>query len=271
MSEVTEYVVCPACGTRIKAGRGHCLRCFELLPDADAVKALPIWESLGWSRRQQSMVWAGASLVAVMLLVAIVRTGTTETDATAHPTPSVSKAAASIGPARPALAPEPAPADEGPAEAIHAGSEGDEPFLDTPSGTADKDAGRYEKAVAHFKRAATAVESSHWTRAISEYGTAASLLRDDAAAHYNFALALHRRGDEREAIAAFQRAIELAPDQAMFHLPLAVAFENVGQIGDAAREYRAIVSGSPDAAPADRARKRLDAMSTGNPGAGQLP
>ena len=225
---------------------------------------------MGWSSHQQSAVLAGASLVVVILLVAIVRTGTGDADGDARPIASVSKAAAPIGPARSATPREVSPADDGPAESVHAGSEGDEPFLEMPSGTADGDAGRYDQAVAHFRRAEAAVEGGHWTSAISEYAAAAGFSRDDAAAQYNFALALHRRGDEREAIAAFQRAIQLAPDQAMFHLPLAAAFENVGQIGDAAREYRAFVSASPDAAAADRARTRLEAMSTGNQGAGQV-
>ncbi len=271
MSDVTEFVVCPACGTRIKAGRDHCLRCFELLPDRDALRRLPIWESMGWSTRRQSAVLAGASLLVVMLLVVIVRTGTTELDADAQPVVSVSKTAAPVASTRPAVVPAAPPADEGPAELVHAGSEGDEPFLEMPGGTDGGDTAHHDQLLAHFRRAQTAVESGHWTRAISEYGAAASLSSDDAAAQYNFGLALHRRGDEREAISAFQRAIKLAPDQAMFHLPLAVAFENVGQIGDAAREYRTFVSASPDAPEADRARRRIEAMSTGNRGAAQVP
>jgi len=260
---VAEYVVCSACGTRIKAGRGHCLRCFELLPDPNAMQKPAIWESLGWSKRQQSMVWAGASLLVITLMVAIVRTGRADAGDTLHPTHAVSKSSAPIASARPAAAPEVAPVDDGPAEAVHAGSEGDEPFIEMPSGAADDDGGRYNKVVEYFKRGQASVEGSHWTRAISEYGTAASLSRDDAAAHYNFALALHRRGDEREAIGQFQRAIQLAPGEAMFHLPLAAAYESLGRLGDAAAEYRAFLSASPEAVGADRARNRLEALSTG--------
>ena len=260
---MADYVVCPACGTRIKAGRGHCLRCFELLPDPDAIQKPAIWESLGWSKRQQSMVWGGASLVVIALLVAIFRTGTANAGDTLHPTAVGSKSSAPIASAHPAVAREVTPVDDGPAEAVHAGSEGDEPFIEMPSGAAEDDGGRYNKVVEYFKRGQAAVEGSHWTRAISEYGTAASLSRDDAAAHYNVALALHRRGDERDAIAEFQRAIDLAPDQAMFHLPLAAAFESTGRLGDAAREYRTFLSGSPEAVGADRARNRLEALSTG--------
>ena len=41
------FVVCQSCGTRIKAGRGHCLRCFEPLPDPDAPLPTPLSVSLG--------------------------------------------------------------------------------------------------------------------------------------------------------------------------------------------------------------------------------
>lgn len=263
---MTEYVVCPACGTRIKAGRGHCLRCFELLPQPGTPRVLAIWESLGWSQRAQVTFAAAASLAVVTLAMIIWRTRTPEVDDVARAAPTTATAVAIAPPRAPAPAAVAAVVEDTPPEPVHAGSEGDEPFFDLPRAASHDDGTRYEETLAHFKLARTAVDRGHWTRAIAEYGAATSLAQDDASALYNFALALHRRGDERDAIAAFHKAIALAPDEAIFHLPLAVAFENVGQIGDAANEYRKFLAAAPDTAAADRARSRLEALSTGSPG-----
>src|SRR4051794_37625423 len=68
------FVVCQKCGTRIKAGRAHCLKCFELLPDPAASVRAPLWESLGLSPNAQIAVWAGAAIAVALLGMVIWQT-----------------------------------------------------------------------------------------------------------------------------------------------------------------------------------------------------
>ena len=264
---MTEYVVCPACGTRIKAGRGHCLRCFEPLPAPGTVPPPSILTSLGWSRDKQLIVGAAAALAALALLVIIWQTAPEPPDGAAQDVPVQSRAATAPASTAPAAAPsatvETRPEPSRPPN-------GDEPFLDRPHGTADGDGVRYQELVEHFRLGRAAADGYQWTRAIDEYGAAARLSPGDAAAQYNLALALHRRGDERDAIAMFQKAIALAPDDAVFRMPLAAAFENVKQRADAVREYRAFLAAAPNAPEAERARERIEALSVGDSGAAAI-
>jgi len=262
---VTSFVVCPACGTRIKAGRPHCLRCFEPLPLPGALMRPSIFVALTWSPATKLMAGAAASLAALSLLI-IWQTSPQRISAESRPAPVQAQTATAA--ARPRSDAPPPPAVEAPSEPERPAN-GDEPFLDTPSGPSDGDAAVYRETSDRFKVARTAADAGKWTRAIQEYGVAARLSRSDAAAQYNFALALHRRGDERDAIATFHKAIALAPNTAAFHLPLAAAYENVGQFADAAMEYRTFVAAVPQAPEADRVRGRLEALSTGSSGGGR--
>ena len=208
------------------------------------------------------MAGAAASLTALSLVI-IWQTSPQEVAAASRSTTGQAQTATAAARPRPA-APAPLPVEAQP-EPVRPAN-GDEPFLDTPSGPSDGDGAVYRETLDHFKVARTAADQGKWTGAIHEYGVAARLSRSDAAAQYNLALALHRRGDERDAIATFHKAVALAPDAAAFHLPLAAAYENVGQFADAAREYRVFVAAEPQAPGADRARGRLEALSTGNSG-----
>ena len=276
---MTEYVVCPACGTRIKAGRSHCLRCFELLPPPGTVSEPPIWVSLGWSPRKQLAVGISAALAALALVVVIWRTQPQQADdADAGAVPPAASVAPSRAPAAPVAAPAATAAvsptgPDAPPPRLR-GDEGEEQVIDTPRPPADGDvasaSGRYQQTLAHFKLARAAADGGQWTRAIEEYGAASRLSPDDAAARFNLGLALHQRGDERDAIAAFQKAIALEPGAMAFHVPLGAAFERVGQIADAVREYKAFVATAGDSGEADRVRNRIELLSTGNPGSGKI-
>ena len=261
---MTSFVVCPACGTRIKAGRPHCLRCFEPLPLPGTSLRPSIFVALTWSPATKLMAGAAAALTALSLVI-IWQTSPQRISAESRSAPVQAQTATAA--ARPGPAAPPPPAVEARPEPVRPAN-GDEPFLDTPSGPSDGDGAVYRETWDHFKVARTAADEGQWTRAIQEYGVAARLSRSDAAAQYNFALALHRRGDERDAIATFHKAIALAPDAAAFHLPLAAAYENVGQFAEAAMEYRAFVAAAPEAPAADRARSRLEVLSTGKSASG---
>jgi tetratricopeptide (TPR) repeat protein len=265
VSRVTEYVVCSACGTRIKAGREYCLRCFEPLPSPDARVQPSILVSLGWSRGKQLTVAAAASLAALTLVAIIWQTAPQQIDAASGPAvvqPRPTPPAPAIRPAVPVTAVDPQVERALPRN-------GDEPFFDTPCSPSDGDGARYQQTLARFKIARAAADAGEWTRAIDEYGGAARLSGDDANAQYNFGLALHRRGDEHDAIAMFHKAISLAPDETMFHLALAAALENAGRIAEAVGEYNAFVTAHPNAPEADRLRSRIDALSAGKFGDGR--
>src|SRR5260221_13724812 len=68
------YVVCQACGTRIKAGRPFCLKCLGPLPDPKAAVKSPLWESLGLSTPQKAMLGGVGVLVVAGLLFVIWQT-----------------------------------------------------------------------------------------------------------------------------------------------------------------------------------------------------
>jgi tetratricopeptide (TPR) repeat protein len=226
-----------------------------------------IFVALTWSPGTKLMAGAAASVTALSLLI-LWQTSPQRITAVSRSTLVQAQTATAVARPRPASAPPP-PAEERP-EPVRPAN-GDEPFLDTPSGPSDGDGTVYRETWDRFKVARAAADAGKWTSAIQEYGAAARLSRSDAAAQYNLALAFHRRGDERDAIATFHKAVALAPDAAAFHLPLAAAYENVGQLADAAREYRMVVAAAPEGRDADRARGRIEALSTGNSGPGGSP
>ena len=83
--ELNEFVVCPSCGTRIKAGREFCLRCFGPLPTAERPIKPPVWVSLGLSDTKKQVV-AGVVAAAVISLGAVIYvTEPQEVDDTARP------------------------------------------------------------------------------------------------------------------------------------------------------------------------------------------
>ena len=80
---MTGYIVCPACGSRMKAGRGHCLRCFETLP-VDAPEAPQQWLSQGRTLIVGVVLTLGALLVGAVIW----ERATPAVDDVARPAPS---------------------------------------------------------------------------------------------------------------------------------------------------------------------------------------
>src|SRR3954466_15642236 len=79
------YVVCRSCGTRIKAGRAFCLKCFEPLPEAGAAAPTTVWESLGLSATQQAVLTLGGGLMFGALIAFIWQTRPAPVDDEAPP------------------------------------------------------------------------------------------------------------------------------------------------------------------------------------------
>ena len=90
------FVVCKACGTRIKAGRGHCLRCFAPLPDPDVPVRPPLSESLGLSRNQGMLFAAGTAVAVVLLAMVIWQTWPVPADDEAQPASALTAACRGI-------------------------------------------------------------------------------------------------------------------------------------------------------------------------------
>src|SRR5258708_2273888 len=107
------YVVCQACGTRIKAGRPFCLKCFGPLPDPQAAVKIPLWETLGLSAPQKAMLGGAGVLVVAGLLFVIWQTRPAPLDDQAVPIARTAGNAAT--PPAAAVAPERAPNASDPA------------------------------------------------------------------------------------------------------------------------------------------------------------
>ncbi|HMF93872.1 MAG TPA: tetratricopeptide repeat protein [Vicinamibacterales bacterium] len=298
------FVVCPACGTRIKAGRPYCLRCFAALPDADARP--PIWESLGLSRGHEATFAIIASLIVLALVGVIWSTWPGRPDDEAHPVASQNKAAAPAAAPAPAATPEgtdTAPAAQ--ADEIAGGRTGEltaearaslegarvayeQALTKTPDNPEvlnnlgrtlaqlnrpDEALPRFERAVAlapdtasyHASLARTAAALGQGSRATEQFREAARLLPEDFATRYTLAMALQRNGDHEAALPEFERAIALAPADASPHRAYAISLEQLGRTPDAVREYRRYLEMRPSAPDAPRLRAHLEALASAQP------
>jgi tetratricopeptide (TPR) repeat protein len=300
---VSGFIVCPACGARIKAGREYCLRCYAMLPDVGVVAPLSKFVSIGLSGSARAGVAVAATAAIVALVAVIVNTRPITQDDAARPAPAVASplsAMAStanpvaVAPANAALfddglqffAPQ---ADDVPSTSKDLDTvrtelerslakQPDDPQALHRLGQVlarvnrpDEAMARLEGAIAkapdnpayRFDWAYVASDRQRWTQAIEGYGAAVRLAPTDYAAQFNFALALHRRGDRSDAIREFQKAAALAPDDATVHIALATALETANQFGDAAREYKRFLEIEPDSTEADAVKGRLEALSLG--------
>src|SRR6266545_8186918 len=93
------YVVCPACGSRMKAGRGHCLRCFETLPvDAPEVSK-PWFRTLQLSQGATLIAGVVLTLAALLFSAVIWERATPVVDDVARPVNSAPKTPSARAPA----------------------------------------------------------------------------------------------------------------------------------------------------------------------------
>jgi Flp pilus assembly protein TadD len=302
---VSGYVVCTACGTRIKAGRGHCLRCFEPLPDPGTPILPPIWESLSLSQGKLMIVGAVFAVLVVSLGTMIWKTWPTELDDIARPV----GAATAPAPASAEVSDEPVtwpgylPISAVAADSPRSGSAAaigdpaaaravfERAVADNPNdpeaannlgktlvtlGRTGEAIKRFERAVAiaptepayHFNVAWASAQLGDPERAIREYREALQRSPNAYASEFNLAMALHESGDLEAAIAGFQRAIVLAPSESTFHMALGLSLEQAGRFADADREYRQFIQMAPTSPDAGRLRAHIEVLSgrpTGRP------
>jgi Flp pilus assembly protein TadD len=209
-----EQVVCPKCGTRIKAGREWCLRCGDALPAAGAPAVVTMWESLELSQGKKLML-AGGTAVAVMTLVAII---------SSTATPTMDEIAG------------PAPAPRQPVRAVAAVEETPEPAAPPPAQTAPSFAPA--SSIDSLRLGNAAFAAGNFAAARASYEEAVARRPDDAEALNNLGLALDRLGQKAEAVSRFDRAVSLAPDKSAYHFNLAHVLGDLGQWDRAIAEYR---------------------------------
>jgi Flp pilus assembly protein TadD len=291
---VSGFVVCKKCGTRIKAGRGHCLRCFEPLPDPDLPVRPPLSVSLGLSRNQEMLVGGGTVIAVALLATVIWRTWPVSADDRAQPA-AVSVTSAAPTSSAPASAPgaQTASSGETPSgDASQVAAAVSDPALEatradyeqkltaSPNdaslwnqagdvlqrmGRADEAAVRFERAVGlaprepdyrlNLARAAQAL--SQWDRAIDQYREVVRLRPRDAQTLGALGLALQKKGDDQAAIVELQRAHKLDPSSPLAALGLATSLERLGRVDEAEQAFKDYLQITPTPAEADRVRGRL--------------
>lgn len=212
-----EFVVCPACGTRIKAGREFCLRCFAPLPTAERPIKPSMWVSLGLSDTKKQVVIGAIAAVVVGLVVLIYLTEPPEVDDTPRP------AATAVTP-RPAAAP---------------GESGTAAPATSSESAAAGSAGVFELAPVAAPSPLSAADVAGLDAKRTAYESQLATSPDDPTLLNDLGLVLDQLGRSGDAIPRFERAIELSPQQANFHFNLAHAAVGAGLWDRAVTEYRA--------------------------------
>jgi Flp pilus assembly protein TadD len=206
------FVVCRACGTRIKAGRGHCLKCFAPLPDSEESAPPPLSESLGLSRNVQMGIWVGAAFAATLLAFTIWQTWPVPGDDIAQPADPASVAVAPRAPAPTPAAPDTADVVSRP-----------------PTEPSSADA-------AGASTPAAADRNLETTRA--DYEQKLTAQPKDPVLLNKLGEVLERMGQVDEAAARFARAVALQPLEATYRINLARAAGQLGQMQRSIDQYR---------------------------------
>jgi tetratricopeptide (TPR) repeat protein len=294
---VARAIICPSCGSKIRAGRQKCPRCRALLQAPDPSIA---------AARSRTLARAAAILAGAFALVVIALWFTRGAAPAAAPATRTGSGDPSVNhPPNPVTA----TVERIPEEGM------DRPFLD-PSGKAatayaagdyataleqyqtavqrnPQDAeslsnlgqvlvrmNRTEEALPYFQRA-LAILPDRWAyqfnlaralgllgrmdEAITAYRRAQQLFPDDYVTTFNLALALHKRGDEGSAVEQYQKAIALQPEDASFRLALANSLERLQKRAEAAAAYQEYLRLSPKGPDADKVRARIAELTGATP------
>lgn len=294
---MTQAVICPNCGAKVRADRARCARCravFAAPPDPKVAAVL--------SRRLQK-----AAVLLVALCVLVVGVVWLRRD---PPLAAVSPTSVAVDPlaARRPSVPAPALAS---ASTAKTPAPVERPFLDpAASGGLAYAGGDYASALARYQaaveknpqdaeswsnlgqvlvrlnRAPEAIpalqqaiaivpdrwayqfnlarafgQTSRWEDAVASYRRAQSLFPDDDVTAFNLALALEKKGDVLLAVKEYQNAIRLAPEDAAFRMALGGSLERQGNASEAAAAFKEYLRLSPSAPDADRVRAKIAQLS----------
>jgi Flp pilus assembly protein TadD len=292
------FVVCQSCGTRIKAGRGHCLKCFAPLPDPDAPVQTPLSVSLGLSRNTEIGVWVGAAVAAVLLAAVIWQTWPVPVDDVAQPAGASSAPRASVPSASPTQGAQGQPAEPASADASTGVAASTDPGLEATRadfedkltarpndpdllnrlgqvlermGRGKEAAARFERAVAlaplepsyrvNFARAAA--ELGQWDRSVDQYREAVRLRPKDYELLNALGLTLQKKGDHQAAVDEFTKARRVSPAAPGAALGLATSLEKLGRVDDAIDVFRQYLDIRPTPADAESVKAHLALLSRG--------
>jgi Flp pilus assembly protein TadD len=281
---VEEFVVCPACGTRIKATRTRCLRCFEPL---DTTAPPPLWRTLTVSDRIG--ITAGTIAVAVVIGFGWVLWSTSpplwEREAespNAAPSPSTPPApviaALQTAPARPLATSAPEPAVDSTREEFEnkLKANPNDVIAVNGLGLVLERQGLIADAIPRFKRATelapdrisyrmnlAAAEGrlGNWDRAVGEYREAARIAPDDYGVRYNLGLALHRKGDDAAAVTELESAVRMSPRDPAAYRVLGMSLEGTGRIEAAVDAYARSIELAPGTDEAQQIRRHAEQLS----------
>lgn len=246
------YVVCPACGSRMKAGRGHCLRCFETLPvDAPEVSQ-PWFRSLQLSQGATLIAGVVLTLAALLFSAVIWERAAPVEDDVARPALSTDRTAEQKAtvPAAPGETPV---ASSGRPPILEPGFIR-APRAESPS-TPDPAAARaaYEKALVQRpddadtlnKLGQVLVVLGKIDEAMPRFERAAALAPDKWAYHFNLAHAASQLLLWDHAVAAFRRAKAIQPGDPATQFDLALALHKKGDEAAAVPEFEKAIALAP--------------------------
>jgi len=196
----------------MKAGREHCLRCLAELPNADAPAPTTIWESLGLSDNNRTVLVAALALVVLAFVAVVSLTQNGAPDDVARPI-AMEVALAAAKAAEPVT-------DESPDSAPSVPAYEPRTFLDSS------------------RRGPTLFTSGDFASARLAYERAILERPDDAETLNSLGELLIRLHRVDEAFLRFERAVALAPNKSIYHFNLANAAAELGHLDRAAGEYR---------------------------------
>jgi tetratricopeptide (TPR) repeat protein len=297
-------IICPTCGSKIRAGRQKCPRCRAVLAAPDPALAAERGRQL--ARAAAMLAGTFALVIATLWLLRAPAAATTPASRTAAGDP--------LGNRRQTVAP--------PSAAAAPVAEGlDRPFMDPAGkGAASYYAGDYATALAQYQAAvernpqdaeslsnlgqvlvrmnrvqeaipyyerALAILPDRWSyqfnlaralgllgrtdESVAAYRRAQQLFPDDYVTAFNLALSLHKSGDDAGAVEQYQKAIALQPEDASFRLALANSLVRVDKRAEAAAAYQEYLRLSPSAPDADKVRARIAELTGAPPGPGLRP
>jgi Flp pilus assembly protein TadD len=251
------YVVCQACGTRIKAGRPFCLKCFGPLPDPKAAVKVPLWESLGLSAPQKAMLGGAGVLVVAGLLFVIWETRPIPLDDQAMPVARTAANTATpviaVAPARAPNASDPAASPVEPFErtvvpsAAQTRSEpADIPSLEATLATYDQELVKQPDSADLFNRKGQVLERlGRIGEAATCFERASGLSPDSRIYHSNLARVATTLGQSDRAVAAYREVVRLQPEDYAVRYSLALALQRKGDDEAAVAEFQKAVALDP--------------------------
>ncbi len=285
-----DYVVCSACGTRMRATRERCLRCFEPL---NTTVPPPVWRTLTVS--DHTGIVAGTIAMAVVIGFAWLLWATSppawvrEAESAATNPPPASSAAG-VAQASGALAvssPAPARPASGERDVDSTRQEFEEKLKANPDdavamnglGLVLERQGTVADAATRFRRATELAPDrvsyrvnlasaegrlGEWARAVADYREAATISPDDYGVRYNLGVALHHTGDDEAAVAQFEVAIRLSPNEATAYRTLGVSLEATGRIDEAVEAYQRYIDLAPGTEETQQVRRHAEQLPAGS-------